>query len=99
MKELILEIIFITALLFLFALSSDLKAPHQFQSSSENSGICFNDKDSNIEEDEFSTYESFNKKIFFIPQITLFTTHTDQTSLLNSEIWNPPKSNILKQYL
>ncbi|MGE5399597.1 MAG: hypothetical protein ACM3S2_04280 [Ignavibacteriales bacterium] len=90
--ELKLNIIILTALLFLSVISSGSRAPEdQFQFSVENSDVCPDDKDSNIEEDEFLVFDSSNKVTFLIPQAALFTSNTVRTSILNSEIWNPPK--------
>lgn len=95
-----LNIIILTALLFLSVLSSGSRAQaDHFQFSIENSEVCPEDKGSNIEEDEFLVFEIFHKITFLIPQAALFTSKTARTSVLNYEIWNPPKNNLLKQYL
>ncbi|MDP4176180.1 MAG: hypothetical protein Q8933_19525 [Bacteroidota bacterium] len=87
-----LNIIIVTALLFLSVLSSGYRdLADQFQLSVENSGICLDDKDTNMEEDEFSSFEISHINAFFIPQATLFTSYTAQTSILNFDIWNPPE--------
>lgn len=90
-----LNIFFLFALLLL-AVSDpgrSLLSEGQFHESAENSGIAYDDEGHDIQEDDYSGTESSYRKIFLIPGAAAFCDKAFKTTILDLEIWNPPKNN------